>query len=85
VGRITLEGILFAVLIALRLFAMVLILPLVSLTTPVQLLALGLVRLGLPYSLTYAMTTAINLIPVLQDEANVIVRGRPAAARHAGL
>jgi len=73
VGRITLEGILFAVLIALRLFAMVLILPLVSLTTPVQLLALGLVRLGLPYSLTYAMTTAINLIPVLQDEANVIV------------
>jgi energy-coupling factor transport system permease protein len=73
IGRITLEGILFAVLIALRLFSMVLILPLVSLTTPVQLLTLGLVRLGLPYRLASAMTTAINLIPVLQTEANVIV------------
>ena len=72
VGRITLEGILFAVLIALRLFSMVLILPLVSLTTPVQLLTLGMVRLGLPYRLASAMTTAINLIPVLQTEANVI-------------
>ncbi len=73
IGRITLEGILFAVLIVLRLFAMVLILPLVSLTTPVHLLTLGMVRMGLPYQVAYAMTTAINLIPVLQAEANVIV------------
>lgn len=73
IGRITLEGILFAVLIILRLFAVILILPLVSLTTPVHLLTLGLVRMGLPYRVAYSMTTAINLIPVLQDEANVIV------------
>ncbi len=72
-GRITLEGILFAVLIILRLFAVVLVLPLVSLTTPVHMLTLGLVRLRLPYRVAYAMTTAINLIPVLQSEANVIV------------
>ena len=73
VGRITLEGILFAVLIILRLLAVVLVLPLVSLTTPIHLLTLGLVRLGLPYRVAYAMTTAINLIPVLQAEGNVIV------------
>jgi energy-coupling factor transport system permease protein len=73
IGRITLEGMLFAVLIVLRLFAMVLILPLVSLTTPVHMLTVGLVRMGLPYRVAYAMTTAINLIPVLQAEANVIV------------
>jgi len=73
IGRITLEGILFAVLVILRLFAVVLVLPLVSLTTPIHMLTLGMVRLGLPYRLAYAMTTAINLIPVLQSEANVIV------------
>jgi len=73
VGRITLEGILFAVLIILRLLAVVLVLPLVSLTTPIHMLTLGLVRMGLPYRVAYAMTTAINLIPVLQSEANVIV------------
>jgi energy-coupling factor transport system permease protein len=72
IGRITLEGVLFAVLVILRLLAVVLILPLVSLTTPIHLLTLGLVRLGLPYRVAYAMTTAINLIPVLQSEANVI-------------
>jgi energy-coupling factor transport system permease protein len=73
VGRITLEGMLFAVLIILRLYAMVLILPLVSLTTPVHILTLGMVRMGMPYRWAYAMTTAINLIPVLQSEANLIV------------
>jgi energy-coupling factor transport system permease protein len=73
IGRITLEGMLFAVLIILRLLCMVLILPLVSLTTPVHTLTLGLVRLGLPYRVAYAMTTAINLIPVLQAEASAII------------
>jgi energy-coupling factor transport system permease protein len=73
IGRITLEGMLFAVLIILRLYAMVLILPLVSLTTPIHTLTLGMVRMGMPYRLAYAMTTAVNLIPVLQTEANVIV------------
>jgi energy-coupling factor transport system permease protein len=72
-GRITLEGILFALLLALRLLAMIIALPLVSMTTPVYIFMLGLVRLGLPYRLAYTMTTALNLIPILQAEANVIV------------
>jgi len=71
-GRVTLEGILFAALLALRLLAMVIVMPLVSLTTPVHMLSLGLVRLGLPYRLAYTMTTALNLIPVLQAEASVV-------------
>jgi energy-coupling factor transport system permease protein len=51
---------------------MVIVMPLVSLTTPVHMLSLGLVRLGLPYRLAYTMTTALNLIPVLQAEAGVV-------------
>jgi energy-coupling factor transport system permease protein len=72
-GRVTLEGMLFALLLSLRLLAMVIVMPLVSLTTPVHAFTLGLVRLGLPYRLAYTMTTALNLIPILQTEANVIV------------
>jgi energy-coupling factor transport system permease protein len=71
-GSITLDGILFAVLLSLRLLAMVIALPLVTMTTPLHVFALGLVRLGLPYHLAYTMTTALNLIPILQAEANTI-------------
>lgn len=72
-GRITEEGILFSLLLSLRLMAMVSLLPLVSMTTPVHILALGLVRLGLPYRMAYTTTTALNLVPILQLEAGVIV------------
>jgi energy-coupling factor transport system permease protein len=72
-GEVTLEGILFALLLSLRLLAMIIVLPLVSMTTPMHVFTLGLVRLGLPYRLAYTMTTALNLIPILQAEANVIV------------
>ncbi len=72
-GQVTLEGIRFSVLLALRLTAMIVMLPLVSFTTPVQILALGLVKIGLPYSLAYTITTALNLIPILQSEISIIV------------
>lgn len=71
-GSVTIEGILFAMLLSLRLLAMVIVLPLVSMTTPVHLFTLGLVRMGLPYRFAYTMTTALNLIPLLQAEANTI-------------
>jgi energy-coupling factor transport system permease protein len=71
-GSITLEGILFAVLLSLRLLAMVILLPLVTMTTPLHVFTLGLVRLGLPYRLAYTMTTALNLIPILQSEATTV-------------
>ena len=72
-GQVTLEGILFAMLLALRLMAMIIMLPLVNFTTPVQIFALGMVKMGLPYRLAYTMTTALNLVPILQGETSVIV------------
>jgi energy-coupling factor transport system permease protein len=72
-GQVTLEGILFSVLLALRLIAMVIMLPLVTFTTPVQDFALGFVRMGAPYRLAYTITTALNLVPILQAETGVIV------------
>ncbi|HVN55148.1 MAG TPA: energy-coupling factor transporter transmembrane component T [Anaerolineaceae bacterium] len=73
IGEITLEGVLFAVLLALRLIAMIILLPLVSYTTTVQKLSLGLVRLGMPYKLAFTTTTALNMVPILQAETGVIV------------
>ncbi|NMC11562.1 MAG: energy-coupling factor transporter transmembrane protein EcfT [Chloroflexi bacterium] len=72
-GQVNLEGILFAVLLMFRLLAMVILLPLVSMTTPVHILALGMVRMGLPYRLSYTITAALNMVPILQSEIGVIV------------
>ena len=52
---------------------MIIMLPLISFTTPVQNFALGMVKIGLPYTLAYTMTTALNLVPLLQTETQVIV------------
>ncbi len=73
IGQVTKEGLLFSVLLALRLMGMVIMLPLVTFTTPVQKFALGFVKMGLPYRLAYTITTALNLVPILQSETNVIV------------
>jgi energy-coupling factor transport system permease protein len=81
-GQVTLDGILFAVLLALRLMAMIIMLPLVIFTTQVQTFALGMVRMGLPYKLAYTMTTALNLVPILQVETGVIVDAQRLRAMH---
>jgi energy-coupling factor transport system permease protein len=72
-GNITLEGILFAILLMFRLVSMIVLLPLVSMTTPVQILALGLVKIGFPYQLSYTLTSALNMVPILQNEISSIV------------
>lgn len=73
IGKVALEGILFAVLLMFRLLAMIILLPLMSMTTPVHVLALGLTRMGMPYRLAYTTTTALNLVPLMQGEVGVIV------------
>lgn len=73
IGRITLEGIVFSIILMLRLLSMIILLPLVSMTTPVHIFALGLVKLGLPYHLAYTITSALNLVPILQNETSVII------------
>ncbi len=72
-GQITLEGIIYSFVLALRLMAMIIMLPLISYTTPVQDFALGMTKMGLPYTMAYTMTTALNLVPLLQTETKVIV------------
>lgn len=72
-GNITWEGILFGILICFRLLTLLSLLPLITMTTEVHLLALGLVKMGLPYKIAYMATTALNMIPTFEEEANIIM------------
>lgn len=68
-----LEGLLFGILLAFRLMALMVLMPMVIMTTEIHLFSLGLVRLGLPYKIAYMSSTALNMIPTFQDEIGVIM------------
>lgn len=72
-GKLTLDGIVFGILISARVVCLVCLLPLVTMTTPIHLFALGLSKMGMSYQTAYTMTTALNTIPILENEANVVM------------
>ena len=76
IGSVKVDGILFGLLLSLRLFTLITLLPIVTMTTPVHLLTLGLTRMGLNYKISYLITSALNLVPTLQTEAITIMEAQ---------
>ncbi len=72
-GKVYLDGILYGLLLGFRLLIVICLMPMVVMTTPVHILSLGLVRMGLSYQVSYMFTTALNLIPTLQSETQTII------------
>lgn len=72
-GRLSLEGLLFGVLLSFRLLTLICLMPLTTMTTPLHKLTLGMVKMGLNYKIAYIITTTLNLIPSLQAELQVII------------
>ncbi|MPM80395.1 Energy-coupling factor transporter transmembrane protein EcfT [bioreactor metagenome] len=72
-GSVKLEGLLNGLLLSFRLITLVTLMPLVTMTTPVHILSLGLMKIGVSYKVAYMATTAINLIPTFQTETQVIM------------
>ena len=67
-GDITLEGILFGLLLCWRVLTLICMLPLLLLTTTIEEMALAMVRMGLPYKVAFTAITALNQLPILQTE-----------------
>ncbi len=72
-GALYLDGILQGLLLGFRLLVVICLMPLMTMTTPVNRLSIALVRLGLNYQIAYIATTALNLIPTLREEATTIM------------
>ncbi len=71
-GFITLEGILFGVAMVLRLMVIMIVAPLMVMTTPLPDLMLALVKFKVPYRFAFIMTTALSLLPSIQNHAGII-------------
>ncbi len=59
------EGVVFGVVLSLRMLGMFLTFPLIFLTTPTAQLIAGLTEVGLPYQISFVFTTALRFIPLL--------------------
>jgi energy-coupling factor transport system permease protein len=71
-GYITLEGILFGIAMVLRLVVIMIVAPLLVMTTPLPDLMLALVKFKVPYRFAFIMTTALSLLPSIQNRAGII-------------
>lgn len=73
-GRLALhwEGLVFGLMVSFRVLAPLIALPLVVMTTDVNTLMLGLVRLRLPYKVAFIFSIALRFVPFIFGEVNAI-------------
>lgn len=71
-GFITREGIYFGIAMVLRLVVIMIVAPLLVMTTPIPELMLALVQFKIPYRFAFIMTTAMSLLPSIQNRASII-------------
>jgi len=60
----------------LRLFIVVMIMPIVTMTTRMEKLLNSLIKSGLSYELAFALTTSINLLSILQADAEEVMEAQ---------
>jgi len=72
-GSVKKEGLILGIVITCRLAALLVILPVFTVTTPPGQIAAGLCAFGFNYRIAFIITAAFNLIPVFRDEALVIM------------
>jgi len=72
-GSLKWEGLFLGLVIVCRLCALMLILPVLTLTTGPEKIARGLCGLGFDYRIAFIITAAFNLIPLFEEEGRAIM------------
>lgn len=71
-GYITLDGIEFGVAMVLRLVVIMVVTPMLVMTTPLPQLMVALVNLKVPYRFVFIITTALSRLPSIQAHSEII-------------
>jgi energy-coupling factor transport system permease protein len=70
------EGLVFGLMIDFRMLATFFVLPLIVLTTDINDLVVGLVRLRIPYKVAFVFSIALRFVPFLFSEINAITEAQ---------
>jgi energy-coupling factor transport system permease protein len=76
IGSLKRDGLYTGLMLGCRLITLCIIMPLLTMTTETRLLAYGITRIGFNYKTAYIITSALNMIPVFENDAAVIIDGR---------
>jgi len=68
-----LEGVIFGLGMAGRMYSLLLTIPLVISTTDMNKLTLALIKLNVPYKITFVISTALRFAPLLLEEVRAII------------
>ena len=69
-------GLITGLMIACRIISLIIMLPLLTMTSPPGDLALCLTRLGFNYKTAYIITSALNILPSFQEDAKQLLDAR---------
>ena len=69
-------GLITGLMIACRIISLVIILPLLTMTTEAWDLAFGITRLGFNYKTAYIITSAFNILPTFREDARQLLDAR---------
>jgi len=69
-------GLITGLMIACRIISLVIILPLLTMTTPTGDIAFSLTRLGFNYKTAFIITSAFNILPSFQEDARQLLDAR---------
>jgi len=72
-GSLKWEGFFFGLVIVCRLLALMLILPVLTETTPPEKIARGICSLGFNYRSAFIFTAAFNMIPLFEEEGRLLM------------
>jgi energy-coupling factor transport system permease protein len=74
--RVTSEGLLYGLVVISRTLTLILILPVIVLTTDPNTLVVGLVRLRVPYTGAFVFSSALRFLPLVLSEATALIEAQ---------
>jgi energy-coupling factor transport system permease protein len=69
-------GLITGLMIACRVISLVIILPLLTMTTPPEDIAFSITRLGVSYKTAFIITSAFNILPSFREDAGQLLDAR---------
>ncbi len=77
-GRVEIitEGLLYGLVVVFRTLTLILVTPLTILTTDINSLVVGLVRMCVPYKVAFVLSATLRFVPLLVNEVNNIIEAQ---------
>ncbi|TFG30524.1 energy-coupling factor transporter transmembrane protein EcfT [Candidatus Thorarchaeota archaeon] len=75
-GEITVGGIMYGLVIALRVVAVVMVIPIFTMTSPMSKISASLAKIRVPQKIIFMFITAMRFVPLVQESMNNIIEAQ---------